>query len=306
MARADPARPERDRRHDRGYPTIASGNRRTPAAQLDERDRSMTIASPAHPFRPATDRTDAGSCRADWLSVTERQDTSGSPGLSVRAASAGSPLPPARQVLAVTARPGQESADIGGVLHAFRRAGASLGLLCLTRGEASPLNSTCERLETIRPWELRVAAGILGVSSVMVSDFPDGGLSRGLVGALAERVGRAIREHGADLLLVADPAGSPDDLRVAEAVCRAARQARVPVIAHAAPGRRHSWPLDLGAETAAARATQRSAAEAHASQSQAVTEVSHRLEAMGGREHLYWLMPPVLHTRQVRSARPEP
>jgi N-acetylglucosamine malate deacetylase 2 len=256
----------------------------------------MTVASPAHPVRPATGRAGEGGCRADSPSVAERNDTSGRPGRGVRAASDGSPLPAATQVLAVTARPGQESVDIGGVLLAFRRAGASLALLCLTRGEASPQNSTCERLENIRPWELRVAAGILGVSSVMVSDFPDGGLSRGPVGALTERVGRAIREHGADLLLVADPAGSPDDMRVAEVACRAARRAGVPVIAHTVLGARHSWPLDLGAETAAARAAQRSAAAAHASQLQAVTEVSHRLDAMGGMEHLCWLMPPVLHT----------
>ena len=61
------------------------------------------------------------------------------------------------------------------MLHTFRRGGARLTLLCLTRGEASPLNSTCERLETIRPFELHVAAGLLGVSSVTVADYPDGG-----------------------------------------------------------------------------------------------------------------------------------
>lgn len=91
---------------------------------------------------------------------------------------------------------GQESADLGGLLHAFRRAGASPALLCLTRGEASPLNSTCERLETIRPWELQAAAGILGVSSVIVSDFPDRGLDRRPVPSLTERVGRAISGGG--------------------------------------------------------------------------------------------------------------
>lgn len=36
---------------------------------------------------------------------------------------------PAAGVLAVTARPGQKSADLGGVLYAFRRTGASLTLL---------------------------------------------------------------------------------------------------------------------------------------------------------------------------------
>ena len=39
-------------------------------------------------------------------------------------------------MLAVTARPGQESADLGGLLYVFRRSGASLSLLCLTLGEA--------------------------------------------------------------------------------------------------------------------------------------------------------------------------
>jgi hypothetical protein len=41
------------------------------------------------------------------------------------------PLPPAGAVLVVTARPGQESADLGGLLFAFRRSGAGLALLCL-------------------------------------------------------------------------------------------------------------------------------------------------------------------------------
>src|ERR1700747_1778836 len=79
------------------------------------------------------------------------------------------------RVLAVTARPGQESAELGGLLSGFRRAGSSTSLLCLPRGEPSPLNPTSERLETIRPWELQVACGIVGISSVMLSDFPDGG-----------------------------------------------------------------------------------------------------------------------------------
>jgi LmbE family N-acetylglucosaminyl deacetylase len=132
----------------------------------------------------------------------------------------------------VIARPGQESADLGAVLHAFRRTGARLGLLCLTRGEASPLNSTCQRLEAIRPWELQAAAGILGLSSVMVADFPDGRLGRSSLAALTERVQRAIAGQLPDLLLVIDPAtGSPGDAQVAKAVCRAARSAGLPVAA---------------------------------------------------------------------------
>ena len=41
----------------------------------------------------------------------------------------GRPLPRAGHVLAVTARPGQESADLGRLLYAFRRRGASMALL---------------------------------------------------------------------------------------------------------------------------------------------------------------------------------
>src|ERR1700690_4293192 len=63
-------------------------------------------------------------------------------------------LPAAGVVLAVTARPGQESTELGGLLLAFRQAGASLSLLCLTRGEAAP-SSGSARLEAVRPWEVQ-------------------------------------------------------------------------------------------------------------------------------------------------------
>ena len=139
----------------------------------------------------------------------------------------GGPLPLAGSVLVVTARPGQESVDLGGLLYAFRRTGADLGLLCLTRGEGSPLNSTCARLEAIRPWELQLAASILGISPVAVANYPDSGLRRQPMAELTEQVRRAIRQQGADLLLVIDPAaGDPDEgAAVAVAACAAARQA---------------------------------------------------------------------------------
>jgi N-acetylglucosamine malate deacetylase 2 len=128
----------------------------------------MTSASAAVPLRPAARPT--RSHPAGWTSA---------PASAIGATSAapvGEPLPEARKVLVVIARPGQESADLGALLYTFGRRGASVALLCLTRGEASSLNSTCEPLETVRPWELQVAAGLLGISSVRVSDYPDGRL----------------------------------------------------------------------------------------------------------------------------------
>jgi N-acetylglucosamine malate deacetylase 2 len=233
------------------------------------------------------------------------------------------PLPRARHVLAVIARPGQESADLGALLHAFRRTGARLALLSVTRGEASPLNSTWERLETRRPWELQVAAAVLGISSLSVADHPDGGLSRRPLAELTELVQREIRRHAPDLLLVVDPVAAgpggavpggddPDDAIlvsddsdgavVARAVRSAAGQAGLPVVARTrTPGTRGAWGAGLGPDPAAARATQRSAVAAYLSQSQALPEVERRLDLLDGRETLRWLVPapaasPVPHS----------
>ena len=198
-------------------------------------------------------------------------------------------VPRAEHVLAVTARPGQESADLGGLLCAFRRAGARLTLLCLTRGEASPLNSGSARLEAARPWELQLAASVLGISSVTVANYPDGGLSRYPAAELTGRVQRAIREHAPDLLLVIDPvAGDPDDTVTAIATSTAARQAGLPAVARTVAGARGAWMIDLGSDAETARAIQRSAAAAYASQSAALPRLLPRL---AGPDHLRWLVP---------------
>jgi N-acetylglucosamine malate deacetylase 2 len=217
----------------------------------------------------------------------------------------GRPLPRAGHVLAVTARPGPESADLGALLYAFRRRGASLALLTLTRGEASAVNSTCERLEDIRPWELQVAAGLLGITSLTLADYPDGALHRYPPAELTERVRRAIRTHAADLLLVVDPAGGsahrdpasgsawrdPADAAVARAVCAAAEQTGVPVLARMPRPARYGWHVDLGPAVATARLVQRAAVAAHASQAAAAPRPGPS-DHSGHREQLRWLIPP--------------
>ena len=273
---------------------------------------ATALAHPAHEFAdagtsppcpgPVDGRNIAGETQSGAIAkLGAEADDTGVPGrasaeVTFRA------LPWARNVLAVIARPGQESADLGALLYAFGRSGARLALLCLTRGEASPLNSTCERLETVRPWELQVAAGLLGVSSVTVSDYPDGGLSLAPVSALTEKVRRAIRSHAPDLLLVVDPAaaGDPDDARAAKAACLAAEPG-LPVAARTLPGARSGWVIELGADTAAARAIQRSAAGAHVSQSAAGPQVRRRLDLLGGRERLRWLVPPAADSRAAEE-----
>lgn len=204
-----------------------------------------------------------------------------------------SPLPRAERVLAVVARPGQESASLGGLLYALRRSGASVSLLSLTRGEASELNSTPQPLAAVRPWELQLAAFLLGVWPVAVSDYPDGRLSGCELTALTERVHRAIRLQSPDLLLVVDPAGADaDSAMAAMAACAAADQAGLPVMARTLPAAGGSWQVSLGAETAAARAAQRSAAAAHRSQSDGLPELMCVLDLLGSEEWLRWALPP--------------
>jgi N-acetylglucosamine malate deacetylase 2 len=238
----------------------------------------MTSTSAAVSLRPAAPRA------TGWPSAAV-------PAIRAVPAAPAEPLPRASKILAVIARPGQESADLGALLYAFGRRGARVALLSLTRGEASPLNSTCEPLETVRPWELQVAAGLLGISSVRVSDHPDGALRLEPLPALTDRVRHMIREHAPDLLLVVDPAASadPDDARVAQAACLAARQAGVPVAARTSPVARGGRLIELGADATVGRAIQLSAVAAHASQSADLSRLRRRLELLPGRERLRWL-----------------
>jgi LmbE family N-acetylglucosaminyl deacetylase len=233
-------------------------------------------------------------------------------------------LPRAGSVLAVLARPGQESAELGGLLYAFRRAGTDLALLCLTRGETSPVNSNWSaRLEAARPWELQLAAAVLGISQVTVASYPDGGLGRQPEAELGERIGRAIREHAADLLLVIDPAAGDanddgsavDDAAVAAAACAAAQRAGVPVLARTGPPGRFpgAWVIDLGPDAGTARVIQKAAAAAHESQSAALPALIRQLDLLDGREHLRWLVTPAwarptpeIQETTCPTARPRP
>jgi N-acetylglucosamine malate deacetylase 2 len=202
-------------------------------------------------------------------------------------------LPSAVRVLAVTARPGQESADLGGLLYAFRRSGASVSLLCLTRGEASAYNSGAARLEAVRPWEVQEAASVLGVRQVAVAGYRDGDLHHYRTQDIAERIQRAAAEYSAELVLVVAPeTGDIADGAVARAATAAALQAGIPVAARSRPGVSGTWVLDLGTDAEVARAIQKSAAAAHTSQADALPELISRLDQLGSLETLRWLVNP--------------
>jgi N-acetylglucosamine malate deacetylase 2 len=202
-------------------------------------------------------------------------------------------LPLAPSVLAVTARPGLESEDLGGLLYAFRRAGATLSLLCLTRGEGRTRNAAAARLEAIRPWELQLACSVLGLFDLTVASYPDGGLYRQPIAELTDRVSRAIRQHRPDLLLIIAPeAGDRDDCTVAVAARAAAGRAGVPVAGRTTPDAPGAWVIDLGADAETARAIQKSAAAAHTSQAETLPATLRRLDLLDSTETLRWVLPP--------------
>ncbi len=202
-------------------------------------------------------------------------------------------LPSAVRVLAVTARPVQEAAALGGPLYAFRRSGASLSLLCLSLGEAAAQSSDFARLVATRPWEVQTAASILGIRQVSVASDRDRRLHHYRTSELAGRIQQAISKYSAELVLVVAPeTGDIGDAAVARAAAVAAVQAGVPLAARTRPGVFGAWMLDLGAETEVARAIQKAAAAAHATQSEALPELISRLDQLGNVEALRWLVCP--------------
>jgi LmbE family N-acetylglucosaminyl deacetylase len=202
-------------------------------------------------------------------------------------------LPSAVRVLAVTARPGQESADLGGLLYAFRRSGASLSLLCLTRGKAARQASGNARLEAARPWEVQMAAAILGVRQVAVADYRDESLHHYSTSDLAGRIQQAAAEYAADLVLVVAPeTGDIGDAAVARAATAAALRAGVPLAGRTRPGVSGAWMLDLGPDAELARAIQKSAVAAHETQADALPELLRRLDQLDSVETLRWLVSP--------------
>jgi LmbE family N-acetylglucosaminyl deacetylase len=203
------------------------------------------------------------------------------------------PLASAVRVLAVTARPGQESADLGGLLYAFRQSGASLSLLCLTRGEGPTQSSGTARLEAARTEEVQMAASILGVRQVAVAGYRDGILHHYRTSDLAGRIRRAVSEYSAGFVLVVAPeAGDIGDRAVAHAATAAALLAGVPVAARTTPGVPGAWTLRLGADAEVARSIQKSAAAAHTSQSEALPMLIKRLDQLGSVETIRWLVSP--------------
>jgi LmbE family N-acetylglucosaminyl deacetylase len=79
-------------------------------------------------------------------------------------------------LLAVVAHPDDESFGCGSLLAHVRAAGWDTAVLCATRGEAGESRVETDDLAALRERELRTAAGLLGVGTVVVLDHRDSGI----------------------------------------------------------------------------------------------------------------------------------
>ncbi len=211
-------------------------------------------------------------------------------------------LPAGRRVLAVCAHPDDESFGLGAVLSAFAEAGAEVGVLCLTPGEASTLGADEPDLATTRAAELAAAAAELGVARTWLLCYPDSGLARQPLGQVADEVGRVIDDQRPDLLVVFHPdgiTGHPDHQQATRAALHAAGSDGLAVWAWYVPARVATrLNAELGTAFVATppapadlrvpvdRARQRRAIALHRSQQGSLPVVERRLELLGPVEHL--------------------
>lgn len=232
--------------------------------------------------------------------------TQGSVGTTSR--DVGRSLPAWSSVLVVVAHPDDESFGLGAVVDGFVRAGARVSVLCFTHGEASTLHGVDGDLAVVREGELEAAARALGIASVRLLGYADGALERTPVDELAARVAESVEEQAADGLLVFDTTGvtgHPDHVRATEAAVRCAADRGLGVLAWTLPGavadqlREESGAPFAGAGDGLVdvvldvdRERQRVAVTCHPSQAVPSSVLWRRLELLGDREHLRWLVPP--------------
>jgi len=145
-----------------------------------------------------------------------------------------------RVILAITAHPDDESFGMGGTLAYYAHNGASVYLVCATRGEAGEVDPEYMQgyvsIAARREAELRCAAEILGLTGVHFLGYRDSGMSGSLenehpqalmAAPLEEVAGKIvgyIRQLRPQVVLTFDPIGGykhPDHIMMNKATVRA-------------------------------------------------------------------------------------
>jgi N-acetyl-1-D-myo-inositol-2-amino-2-deoxy-alpha-D-glucopyranoside deacetylase len=144
------------------------------------------------------------------------------------------------KLLAVLAHPDDESFGMGGTLALYAQRGASVYLICATRGEVGDMDPEyMQGFDTVaqrREHELRCAAQKLGLAGVYFLDYRDSGMPgtadnhhpRALAAApqeqVADQIVEYIRRIRPQVVITFDPIGGyrhPDHIAIHEATVRA-------------------------------------------------------------------------------------
>jgi N-acetyl-1-D-myo-inositol-2-amino-2-deoxy-alpha-D-glucopyranoside deacetylase len=151
------------------------------------------------------------------------------------------------RLLAIFAHPDDEAFGVAGSLARAAASGASVTLVCATRGEVGQIAdarlATRENLGEVRERELRAAAQVLGITDVRFLDYRDSGMAgtsenadpRALANAApVEVVGKLvalIRELRPDVVVTFEPGGGyghPDHVAISRHATAAFDQAAEP------------------------------------------------------------------------------
>lgn len=134
---------------------------------------------------------------------------------------------PARRTLIVVAHPDDESFGCGSILAHAAAGGWETAVLCATRGEAGESRIPTDDLAALREAELRAAAAILGVGTVVLLDHVDSGMDgpppdRALVAidrdVLAAEIRSAIEDLHPDVVVTLDASdGHRDHVAIRDA-----------------------------------------------------------------------------------------
>jgi N-acetyl-1-D-myo-inositol-2-amino-2-deoxy-alpha-D-glucopyranoside deacetylase len=108
-----------------------------------------------------------------------------------------------RSILAVFAHPDDESLACGGTLARLADAGARVVLLCASRGERGSIHGPMadNALAIERAREIVEAARVLGLSSVVLLDHPDGDLRWARIAMLHADIVFAVRRFRPDVVI---------------------------------------------------------------------------------------------------------
>ena len=138
-----------------------------------------------------------------------------------------------RRVVGVFAHPDDEVFCAGGTMATWAAEGASIAVVCATRGEAGQIRdaTTAVRrtLGRVREGELRQACSHLGVSEVTMLDYSDGALDAVDPDLLADHVARLLVDADPDVIVTfADDGayGHPDHIAISNATTAAAIRLR--------------------------------------------------------------------------------